>query len=69
MGPEAGWGLVGGESEPRCSVEGGSMWAPLCQESLVGPRQGEAEKGRAILWCLVLLVMGLEAVFTQHLVP
>ena len=72
MGPEAGWGLVGGESEPHRAVEGGSMWASLHQGSLAGPRQGEAETGRAtgstVPWHLALLVMGLEAVFTQHLV-
>ena len=48
------------------------MWASLRQGSLAGPRQGEAETGRAtgstVLWHLALLVMGLEAVFTQHLV-
>lgn len=48
------------------------MWASLCQGSLARPRQGEAEKGHVIgptvLWRLALLVMGLEAVFTQHLV-
>lgn len=64
---------MGGESEPHRSVEGGSMWASLCQGSLARPRQGEAEKGHVIgptvLWRLALLVMGLEAVFTQHLVP
>lgn len=73
MGPEAGWGLVGGESEPHHAVEGGSMWASLRQGSLAGPCRGEAEKGCAtgstVLRHLALLVMGLEAVFSQYLVP